>query len=248
VSRPDATPSGAATGTERSAPAAAGLTRASLPAHEGEATTLVLARHGRTADTERGVFAGRDGADIRLSAAGEADAAGLAAALERLGTQATPVPGVGAVTAVVASPMLRTRRTAEVAVERLGLEVTVDDGWAEEAMGDLNGLTFAEAVRRHPDALTASSGSTAAQPPGGESVDELSVRVAAARARSVAANPAGVVAVVTHGGPIRVVVREALDSGAAALWRLRITPCALTVVRYWPDGGIEVVTVNAATG
>jgi probable phosphoglycerate mutase len=225
----------------------ASLPRASVPAREGEATTLVLARHGRTADTQRAVFAGRDGDDLALSPAGEADAAGLAAALSALGTPASPVPGVGPVTAVVASPLLRTRGTASAAAEPLGLGVGVDEGWAEVAMGDLNGLTFAEAVRRHPAALTAWRGDTSAVPPGGESLDALAARVTQARERTVAAHPGGVVAVVTHGGPVRVVVREAFDGGPATLWRLRVTPCALTVVRYWPDGGIEVVTVNTPT-
>ncbi len=60
--------------------------RASVPDHAGEPTTLLLARHGRTADTLRGAFAGRDGADPPLSPEGEADAARLAAVLRRLGS------------------------------------------------------------------------------------------------------------------------------------------------------------------
>jgi len=225
----------------------AGLPRASVPAREGEATTLVLARHGRTADTERGVFAGRDGADLPLSAVGRADADRLATGLQGPGTPRSPVPGVGPVTAIVTSPMLRTRETAQRAADRLGLDVGVDEGWAEVAMGELNGLTYADALRSHPEGLTAWRGDTGAAPPGGESFDALAARVAVARERTVAAHPAGVVLVVTHGGPVRVVVRQALDAGPAALWRLRVTPCALTLVRYWPDGGIELVTVNTPT-
>ncbi len=224
----------------------AALTRASVPRGSGEPTTLVLARHGRTADTERAVFAGRDGADLPLSPQGEADADGLAAALESLGTPAPLVPGIGSVTALVASPMRRTQETAGAAAARLGLEVHTDGDWAELAMGALNGLTYAEAMREHPEALAAWQGNTAVAPPGGESLDELALRVGTARARAVAQHPGGVVAVVTHGGPLRAVVREALDAGPSALWRLRITPGALTVIRYWPDGGVEVVTLNAA--
>ena len=222
------------------------LPRASAPPREGEPTTLVLARHGRTADTERGVFAGRDGHDLPLSPAGETDAARLAAALAGLGTPASVASGVGRVSAVVASPMLRTRGTAAPAADRLGLPVAVDEGWAEVAMGDLNGLTYADAMQRRPDALTAWRGDTATAPPGGESFDALAARVAAARERTIAAHPGGVVAVVTHGGPVRVVVRAALDAGPVALWRLRLTPCALTGVRYWRDGGVEVVALTAA--
>ncbi len=244
----------ASAGTTRSpAPAAAPGSRSSLaaapragvPARNGEPVTLVVARHGRTADTERGVFAGRDGADPPLSPSGEADAARLAAALHRLGGDASPVPGVPAVTAVVASPLLRAQGTAKAVAERLALDVVTDDGWAEMSFGAWDGLTYAEITRRDPEALARWWGDAGVVPPGGESFDELAVRVRAARERAVAAHPGGTLAVLTHGGPVRVLVRDALEGGEAVLWRLRVTPGALTVVRYWPDGGVEVVTVNA---
>jgi broad specificity phosphatase PhoE/ribonuclease HI len=219
--------------------------RASVPAHAGEPSTLLLARHGRTRETERGVFAGRDGADLPLSPAGEADAARLAAAVRRLGTAGAPVPGLAAVDAVVASPLLRAQGTAKAVAEQLGLDVLTNDGWAEVAFGAWDGLTYAEIARRDPDRLADWYGDPAVTPPGGESYDALAVRVAAARDRVVQIRPGRTVLVVTHGGPVRVVVREALDAGPATLWRLRVTPCALTAVRYWPDGALEVVTVNA---
>jgi broad specificity phosphatase PhoE/ribonuclease HI len=219
--------------------------RASVPAHGGEPTTLLLARHGRTADTLRGAFAGRDGADPPLSPEGEADAARLAGVVRRLGTPASPVPGLPAVDAVVASPLLRAQGTAKVAAEGLGVDVATDADWAEAGFGDWDGLTYAEIARRDADALGAWYGDPAVAPPGGESFDDLSLRVRAARQRAVAAHHGGSVLVVTHGGPVRVVVREALDAGPATLWRLRVTPAALTAVRFWPDGGVEVVTVNA---
>jgi probable phosphoglycerate mutase len=205
----------------------------------------VLTRHGRTADTERGVFAGRDGADLPLSAAGEADAARLAAALQRLGTPDSPLPGVGPATAVVASPMLRTQGTAKLAADRLGLDVAADDDWAEMAFGAWGGLTYAEISQQDAAALAAWWGDASVAPPGGESFDALAARVAVARERTVAAHDGGVVAVVTHGGPLRIAVRDALDGGPATLWRVSITPCALTVIRYWRDGGVEVVAVNS---
>ena len=226
---------------------AAAAPRATVPRPGGEPVTLVIARHGRTADTERGVFAGRDGADLPLSAAGEADAARLATALDRLGTDGSPVPGVPPVQAVVASPMLRAQGTAKAVADGLGLGVVgTDEGWAEMRFGAWEGLTYAEIMRRDPQALGAWWGDASIAPPGGESFDSLALRVLAARERAVAAHPGESVAVLTHGGPVRVLVRDALDGGSAVLWRLRVTPCALTVVRYWPDGGLEVVTVNAA--
>jgi probable phosphoglycerate mutase len=219
--------------------------RASVPAHEGEPTTLLLARHGRTADTLRGAFAGRDGADPPLSPEGEADAARLAAVLERFGTPSSPLPGLPAVDAVVASPLLRAQGTAKVVAERLGVDVVPDADWAEASFGAWDGLTYAEIARRDASGLAAWYGDATVAPPGGESFDDLAVRVRAARERAIVAHSGRSVLVVTHGGPIRVVVREALDAGPATLWRLRVTPAALTAVRFWRDGGVEVVTVNA---
>jgi broad specificity phosphatase PhoE/ribonuclease HI len=242
-SRPSSGAGGTLLPGSRSSAAAA--PRASVPRPDGEPVTLVIARHGRTADTERGVFAGRDGADLPLSTAGEADAARLALALSRLGTDSSPVPGVPPVRAVVTSPMLRAQRTATVVAERLGLGVAVDEGWAEMRFGAWEALTYAEIMRRDPQALGAWWGDPTVAPPDGESFDALALRVRAARERAVAAHPGESVAVLSHGGPVRVLVRDALEGGPAVLWRLRVAPCALTVIRYWPDGGLEVVTVNA---
>jgi probable phosphoglycerate mutase len=224
---------------------AAGAPRASVPAHDGEPTTLLLTRHGRTVDTLRGAFAGRDGADPPLSPEGEADASRLAGVLGRFGTPSSPLPGLPAVDAVVASPLLRAQGTAKVVAERLGVDVATDGDWAEASFGAWDGLTHAEIARGYASGLAAWYGDPTVAPPGGESFDELAVRVRAARERVVVAHPGRSVLVVTHGGPIRVVVREALDAGPATLWRLRVTPAALTAVRFWRDGGVEVVTVNA---
>ena len=221
--------------------------RASVPAHVGEPTTVLLARHGRTAETERGAFSGRDGADPPLSPAGEADAARVAGTARALGTDGAAMAGVSRVDAVVASPLLRAQATAKAVADRLGLDVHTDDDWAEMAFGAWEGLTYPELARRDPERLAAWYGDPAVAPPGGESFDALGVRVARGLARLRQAHAGRTVLVVTHGGPVRVVVRNALDAGPATLWRLRVTPGSLTAVRYWPDGGVEVVTVNADT-
>jgi len=99
-------------------------------------------------------------------------------------------------------------------------------------------------AERWPAELRAWQGSTTVAPPGGESPADLVVRVRAARARLVGAHPGETLVVVTHLAPVRAVVQEALDAGPAALWRTRIEPCSVTAVRYWRDGGVEVLAVN----
>jgi len=221
------------------------------PADEGEPSVLLVVRHGRTPLTEQRRFSGGR-LDPGLSEAGVADAERVAALLAALpggsagASAAAPagLPDVGAVSAVVCSPAARTRQTADVVAGRLGLPVEPDPDWLELGFGAWDGLTYAEVAARWPAELAAWQGCDTVAPPGGESLVTHERRIRAARARLVAARPGRTVVVVTHTTPARVVVREALDAGPAALWRARISPCAVTAVRYWQDGGVEVVTVN----
>jgi len=222
---------GSGTGARANAPAGADV---------GRPTVLVLVRHGRTRLTEQRRFSGRGGADPALSAAGRGDAAAVAALLATPGA----LPDVGPVEHLVCSPLARTRGTAAIMGERVGLVPEPDDAWAELGFGAWDGLTYDEIAARWPDQLRAWQGSVTVAPPGGESLADLAGRVRAARAALVAAHPGRTVAVVTHVTPVRVVVQEALDAGPSALWRTRIAPCSVTAVRYWQDGGVEVLAVN----
>lgn len=215
--------------------------RAPRPADLGPPTTLVLVRHGRTAYTETGRFSGGDTEGPGLSADGFADAARLAAALsEGRGSQLIPA----AIDTVVCSPMVRTRQTAQVLAEALGLPVAADEGWAEAGFGEWDGLTYGRIADRWPELLTRWQGFSQVAPPGGETLQQVATRVEAARDRLVEEHPGRTVLVVTHVTPVRVAVRAALEAGWAALWRLRVAPCSVTVVRLWSDGNAEVAGVN----
>jgi broad specificity phosphatase PhoE/ribonuclease HI len=234
----------AAGGTAPSTPG--GSVRAPRPA-AGDPTTLLLVRHGRTPLTEAGRFSGRDGEDPPLSVAGEQDAERVAQVVALLGGPGGLLADVDRPKAVVCSPMVRTRQTASVVAARLALPVETDEEWIEAGFGAWEGLTYGEIVRRYPGEVAAWQGSATVAPPGGgESLDDLVERVAAARNRVLRAHAGTTVVVVTHATPVRAVLQDALAAGPQALWRLRITPGALSVVRYWDDDSAEVATVNSA--
>lgn len=215
----------------------------------GDPTTLLLVRHGRTPLTEAGRFSGRTGEDPPLSAAGEQDAERVAQVVALLGGPGGLLADVARPKAVVCSPMLRTRQTASVVAARLALPLPVETAaeWIEAGFGAWEGLTYGEIVRRYPAEVAAWQGSTTVAPPGGgESLDDLVERVAAARRRVLRAHAGTTVVVVTHATPVRAVLQDALAAGSEALWRLRITPGALSVVRYWDDDSAEVATINSA--
>ena len=57
--------------------------------------------------------------------------------------------------------------------------------------------------------------------------------------RLLARAPRRRVLVVTHASPIKAMVCDALGAPASAAWRLDSAPAAVTVVRWWADGGAE---------
>ena len=229
---PDPVPSraaSAAAGATSTTSAAATPLGASQP-DLGEATTVLLVRHGRTRLTQERRFSGVGGEDAPLTDVGRLDAVGAVPFL-------TGVP----VDAVVTSPLARARQTADVLRGRLGWpRAAADDRWAEVAFGDWDALTAAEVSARDPETFRRWLGDASTRPPGGESMLDLEERVSAALADLLQQHRGGTVVVVCHMTPIRSVVRQLLGAGEQALWRLRFAPGSLTTTRHWPDGGAEV--------
>jgi len=117
-----------------------------------------------------------------------------------------------AVAALYASPLARARQTADVVAQRLGLAVIDRDGLKEHDVGVLSGLTGAEVRERYPEFVRArSEGRRDIALEGLEPWAAFRVRADAALDEISAAHPEQTVAVVTHGGVIRVFLRRALD-------------------------------------
>jgi ribonuclease H / adenosylcobalamin/alpha-ribazole phosphatase len=202
----------------------------------GEPTTLRLLRHGETVHTRQKRFSGAGGDDPGLSERGVAQATAAAAMLAAR----------GGLDVVVTSPLARTRQTAAVVAQALGLqvEVEVDDDVAECAFGDWEGLTFTEVEQAWPDALAAWLGSTAVAPPGGESFDQVERRVRRSRDRIVDVHRGRGVLVVSHVTPIKTFVRLALGAPPSALYRMELSPASLTTVAWYVDGNASLRTFN----
>ncbi|MGW4195767.1 bifunctional RNase H/acid phosphatase [Streptomyces sp. NPDC005004] len=201
----------------------------------GAPATFVLLRHGETPLTPQKRFSGSGGTDPSLSQVGREQAERVAAALARRGT----------VQAVVASPLARTRETAGIVADRLGLEVTVEDGLRETDFGAWEGLTFGEVRERYPDDLNAWLADPAVRPTGdGESFTETADRIEAARARLVAAHAGRTVLLVTHVTPIKTLLRLALGAPPESLFRMELSAASLSAVAYYRDGNASVRLFN----
>ncbi|WP_055533722.1 bifunctional RNase H/acid phosphatase [Streptomyces graminilatus] len=207
----------------------------SAPADLGPPATFVLLRHGETPLTPQKRFSGSGGTDPSLSDVGRDQAERVAASLARRGT----------IEAIVASPLARTRQTAEAVATRLGLDVTVDDGLRETDFGAWEGLTFGEVRERYPDDLNAWLASPKAEPTGGgESFATTARRMAVTRDKLIAAHAGRTVLLVTHVTPIKTLVRLALGAPPESMFRMELSAASLSAVAYYADGNASVRLFN----
>ncbi|MFG2935713.1 bifunctional RNase H/acid phosphatase [Streptomyces sp. NPDC048282] len=201
----------------------------------GAPATFVLLRHGETPLTPQKRFSGSGGTDPALSDVGLEQARRVAEALARRGT----------IEDILASPLTRTRQTAGAVAERLGLDVTVEEGLKETDFGAWEGLTFGEVRERHPDDLNAWLADPEAHPTGGgESFAETATRIAATRDKLVAAYAGRTVLLVTHVTPIKTFVRLALGAPPESLFRMELSAASLSAVAYYADGNASVRLFN----
>lgn len=207
-------------------------------------TTVILVRHGRTELTESKRISGSGGANPFLSQAGIGDAEKVAAELAKIGSSG-PWAHLTAPSAIVASPINRTVHTAQIIGAKLGIEHTVHQDIAEIAFGDWDGHTNEEVMERWPAEFSAWQGSWDATPPNGESLADFDLRVQRGRREILAQNVGKTVVVVSHVMPTRGFLRAANDGGIAAYWRPQISPCSISIVRFWADQAAEIITMNS---
>ncbi len=182
-------------------------------------TTLSLVRHGESTWNVAALLQGHND-EARLTDLGR----------DQVRATATSLRDAGAV-GIVSSDLARTRESAEVIAEVLGLPVSLDAGLRERNLGVFEGRPASEL---DPLLIGVRDGvivDTEAATPGGETVTAFARRAQAAVERIANAYPDQHVIVVTHGGVFRVL--RALESGSllgaawfavanAALYELRV--------------------------
>lgn len=174
---------------------------------------LIIVRHGRTPANAQGRLLGRDDPPL--------DAEGLAQA-EKLGSVLVPAR-------VVSSPLRRARQTAEC----FGMPVEIDDRWIELDYGDLEGTPTAEVPK---ETWAEWRADVCYRPEGGESMLELSERVAEACEDLAEDAKTRDVVVLTHVSPVKAAVSWALGVGCEVSWRTYVATASITRIAYGPYG------------
>ena len=156
------------------------------------ASRLYVVRHGQTESSQRKAYSGRS--DIALTERGREQARAAAAQLEDAG-----------IDAVVTSPLIRARDTAQAIADAAGVPVTVDERLTEVDYGTFEGLDREAASARLGREFDAWRDDPFGAPvPGMEPLGDALVRARAATADAIEQHETPVI--VGHQGILRIVL------------------------------------------
>ena len=188
-----------------------------------------LLRHGEHGLLGR-VLAGRM-PGVGMTERGRAE---IAAQAERL--------AVEKIAAIYASPLQRTRETAEIVAARLGLPIEFRDDLIELDFGEWTGATF-DSIRADLRWQAWSTQRSLATIPGGESMRAVQHRVVAAVVDLNERHPHETVVLVSHGDVIRSALVFLLGMPLDFYNRVEIGQGSISTIRI-DTSGIRILALN----
>ncbi|MBS3908220.1 MAG: alpha-ribazole phosphatase [Actinobacteria bacterium] len=185
---------------------------------------LYLIRHGETKLNKEFRFIGRT--DPALSEQGESQARALA---ERLADED--------ISAIYASDLLRATQTASIIAGDSGVDVIANASLREIDFGDWEGLSYNEIMERDKETLDSwIENPTGVDIPGGESWRDFAARIDAAFDDIIENEDGGAIALVTHGGPIKLLMTR-FHGDDPDFFK-----------SFWPQpGGVNIVEIDDKT-
>ncbi|MBI2169658.1 MAG: MSMEG_4193 family putative phosphomutase [Actinobacteria bacterium] len=195
-------------------------------------TRVVLVRHGVTAETGRVLSGQLPG--IHLSEDGKAQAKAVA---ERL--------ALARVAAVYASPLERTRQTAEIIADPHDLPIRDLPGVIDFDVGEWAGRELKQLMKEPlwPVIMAAPSRVVF---PGGEGLAAMQARAVAAVDGVVQEHAGETVIVVAHADIIKAVVAHAVGLHLDLFQRLVVAPASITILSFF--GPVPVLELFNDTG
>ncbi len=180
---------------------------------------VFLVRHGETTWNREGRIQGMGDSPLTDRGVAQARAVAVRLAAERF-------------EALHCSDLGRARETARHVAEAVQLDVTVHAGLRERSYGMLEGKTWDEICRDHPEAARRLSRDAEYVIPGGESLVQFRDRVTATLGAIASKAGGKPFAVVTHGGVLGIMYRVATDLPLDAPRTYRTVNAGVTHVRY----------------
>lgn len=187
---------------------------------------LLLVRHGITEFNSARRFAGYS--DVELSAAGYSQVERLR---DRLANEK--------IDAVYSSDLRRALVTAEVISSKRKVDIVTCSELREMNYGNAEGLTFEEISRLYPEvAELITNFNLRLKFPGGESFVGFIERTSKFLDRLKRHTPEQTILIVSHSGPLRVLVCRLLGIDLGHWWQIRCDNASLSILETYPQGAI----------
>jgi broad specificity phosphatase PhoE len=194
---------------------------------------LILVRHGETEHNRGSLALGR--ADVPLNEKGIRQAAALEFALAE-----------EKIAAIYCSPLQRALETAKRIAAPHDIDVKIEERLIEMDIGDLEGLTFPEIGKAHPDLLqnwAGPNGPTYRMPGSNETLTDVLARAREAVEEIIARHAEETVVTVTHNFVILATLAWLLMIDLAEFRRLRHSVAAISSVEI-TSARVQVITLN----
>jgi broad specificity phosphatase PhoE len=189
-------------------------------------TRLLLVRHGTTKYNSDRRFMGHS--NIGLSDIGQRQ-------IERLGNYLKDEK----IDAVYASDLKRTMTSAKTITGERDLDIVPCHELREMNYGACEGLTFGEIDRSYPDVAEKCTHFTLElEFPEGEKFREFIDRSGAFLERLKKYKPKETILVVSHNGPLKVLICRLLDISMEHWWQIRVDVASLSIMETNPRGAI----------
>ena len=183
-------------------------------------TTLILIRHGETPYNRDRRYQGHR--DTPLTKKGKRQTKEIALRLRN-----KPLD------AIYSSDLKRTKYTAKAINRYHSLKVKTLPELREIDFGDWEGKTHDEIQREWRRLLDGwEREPSKIKIPGGESIKDLAERVKSTIKKIIGNHPDQRIAIITHGGPIRVILMDALGLGLDDWWKTITSNGGISIVEY----------------
>ena len=208
-----------------------------LPSRESGATRLLLLRHGEVHREDCQALYGQ--MDVRLSEWGEEQSRLAGLALKNI-----------RIDAVYSSPLKRAALLGHEIARHHGLQPQIVDVLKERFFGTWQGMMWPAIEASWPEefARYQQERFTMRAPGGAESFEDVHARVMPFINALLERHAGQTICITAHGGPLRIILADAMQMPLTSLFRFELDYCCLNVIDYGPkDERTRVKLMNATT-
>lgn len=186
-------------------------------------TELLLIRHGETESNKNYIIQGQT--DTDLNASGIKKAAETAEFLKDYNYDH-----------IYSSDLMRAKKTASFIADNLNLEIKESEKIREIHFGEWEGLNLEQIEEQYPEDMEAWREDPLTNgPPGGENITQFAARINYFFNEILEKHRGEKLIVVTHGGVIKMFLREILEVNTKSFRQFQIDNTSITELKFYDD-------------